>query len=149
MKQIVPILWYVLALLVMLGFLGFVANAVMRSGHPGFALAQLFPTLLSIATLIATGLAYHLMARATDSIAISVIGLIQWIFALLAQAGYFAGRALQNQSMIGGDSAVGLDTVAIVFGVAAITSLIAGVLFIIALIIAINSTPNRETYPLS
>ena len=146
MGRTLGIVWMIYALL---GAVGLGRSQVLGLGEESAGmLAGAAPSILASLTFgLATGLTYWLVSKASRSAAPIVIGWIHLIFAALGTATFVVANQVRNSAM-SGNGGPDYATMGILYGVGSLAQLVGGVLFIIALVIAISTERKRpaETF---
>lgn len=146
MGRTLGIVWMIYALI---GGAGLGVSQVMGLGEESAGmLAGALPSILASLTFgLATGLTYWLVSKASRSGAPIVIGWIHLIFAALGTVTYTMANLARNSAMSGNDGP-DYGTIGLLYGAGSMAQLVGGVLFIIALIIAISTERKRpaETF---
>ena len=146
MKTVLPILWYSLGGLLLV--IPLLLPAMMGTPETQTtALAISLPqAVLALASSIAVGLVYALIFRTRPSVAAMALGILHLIAALISHGGRLMGNTVQQEMMSGTvDMAEISQRLAVLYGASTLMSLLGWVLFIVALIIALNTKPPAET----
>jgi len=143
MGRLLGIIWMVYALL---GGIGLGLSQVVGLGEDGVGMlaGAAVPILTGVLFSLATGLTYWLISRASRSAAPIVIGFIHLVFAAIGTGTYAMGNLARNSGMSDGGSP-DFATMGLLYGAGSLAQLIGGVLFIIALIIAISTERRRPS----
>ncbi|MEM9739250.1 MAG: hypothetical protein AAF829_05220 [Pseudomonadota bacterium] len=139
MGRALGIVWIVFALV---GGIALGASQIIGLEEDGlsFLLGSSFPVLTNIVYTLATALTYWLIIKASRSAAPIVLG---WIHLLLAGAGtgaFIAGNLARNAALNG---EVDFAVVGAIYGVGSLSQLVGGLLFLIALTVAISTGRKR------
>jgi hypothetical protein len=138
MQKILPVLFFGLGALQGAGLL--VAGGAELLGM------TLPMALLGLVGLVGFGLAYMLMFKARPSPALGVIGILQWLVAGLAAAMHAVQIGLQKTVFSDGTSiSDASQQIGLMGAASSVVSLFAGLLFISALAVAINTRPPQAS----
>ena len=144
MHKTLPVLWYVLGALAILGYIGS-AGFGMVSGMGLGAFAQtLPPALLSLVVAIAMGLTYTLLLRVAPDSAVGPVGIIHWALALLGTLGAVAGYVLQTSMINRGAFSEMSMMMAITFSAASLCSLLGWIFFIAAVAVSTSAVSRAS-----
>lgn len=138
MLRALPVLWFLLAALGPIGQL----MAVAASGQtPAQALAYAGPSaVMGTVSAIGMALVYMMIGQTRPSVPVTIIGYSHLFMAVAARiAGGLAEVARSN--LINGNSSG--STLAMTFSAASIAGFLSGVVFILALIVALNTRHVR------
>jgi len=136
MLKALPFLWFLLAAL------GAAAQLYVMSlagADAGTALLSTASSLL-ITTVAAIGMAlvYLLILRARPSLAVAIIGYSHLFLASAAQVGQAVGN-LERNRYLAGEGATDYSTMSFAYTAAGLATLLGGIVFILALIVALNT----------
>jgi hypothetical protein len=140
MTRTVHILFYGLAGIALLGP---VIVAGFSSSNAMPVILQFLPSsLIQALFLAAIGTAYAAVRRHAPSGTVAGLGMAHAVAALLGLIASFAGQFFQGRLYSDGSTSQEAGQIGIAFGLAGLFSSIAGLLFLIAMIIALNTKPR-------
>ena len=142
MLRALPILWFILAAL---GAAAQLAASVWTgdtysSAYPMIAVAS--TALQGAIGAIAAALVYLLILRTRPSLSVAIIGYSHLFLAAAARVGQAVGDLHRNR-MLAGTATADYSVIGFAYTAAGLASLLAGIVFILALVVALNTRAER------
>ncbi|MCA8901875.1 MAG: hypothetical protein KDA53_11575 [Hyphomonas sp.] len=144
MRYLLPISWFVLAAagLVIAGLQAvFLFGPASGAALIGISLVQ---HLTNSIAAVALGLVYLYIQSTRPSAAVLVIGTSHLIMAIFSRTAQFIGDGARA-ALISGSDTSSAATIGYAYGAAGIAAVLSGIVFILALIVALNTHPPPET----
>lgn len=145
MRTILPILWYVLGGIGLLLVLIPVSGSQLADNHMMTMTVFLPRAVTGLVASIAIGLAYALLLRTRPSTPAVAFGILHFIAATLSRFAMHAGDTYQRAMMSGEVSASDIAArLGMAYGAASLLGVLGWLFFIVALIVALNTSPPAE-----
>jgi len=137
MMKALPLLWFLIAALGAAVQLSVAALAA--PGTAGIAVLTAASALLSsTVTTLGIALVYLLILRTRPSLAVAIIGYSQLFLAIAARVAQTIGSLASNR-YFAGHSGTDMSNVTFAYTAAGLASILGGIVFILALIVALNT----------
>ena len=144
MLRALPILWFILAALGAAAQLivsaGFGTGDPLTAAYPMIAVAS--SALQGAIGAIAAALAYLLIQRTRPSLSVAIIGYSHLFLAAAARIGQAIGD-LHRTRMLAGSATADYSVIGFAYTAAGLASLLADIVFILALVVALNTRTER------